>query len=66
MEYLKDSFDTGPIEDGFSNSKKLKGYRSSYSCPAPENNESSYNLLTQWVFWGETFATSTLQEGKHK
>ena len=29
MEYLKDSFDTGQIEDGFSNSKSIKGYRSS-------------------------------------
>ena len=28
MEYLKDSFDTGQIEDGFSNSKSIGGYRS--------------------------------------
>ena len=48
MEYLKDSFDTGQIEDGFSNSKSIKGYRSSYSLPDPEHHESSYNLLTQW------------------
>ena len=37
MEYLKDSFDTGQIEDGFSNSKSIKGYRSSYSLPDPEH-----------------------------
>ena len=48
MEYLKDSFDTGQIEDGFSNSKAIKGYRSSYSLPDPEHNESSNNLLSQW------------------
>ena len=48
MEYLKDSFDTGQIEDGFFNSKSIKGYISSYSLPDPEHNESSYNLLTQW------------------
>ena len=48
MEYLKDSFDTGQIEDGFSNSKSIKRYRSSYSLPDPEHHESSYNLLTQW------------------
>ena len=33
MEYLKESFDTGQIEDGFSNSKLIKGYRSSFSLP---------------------------------
>ena len=48
MEYLKDSLETGQIEDGFSNSKSIKGYRSSYSLPGPEHCESSYNLLTQW------------------
>ena len=48
MEYLKDSFDTGQIEDGFSNSKSIKGYRSSYSLPDPDHHESSYNLLSQW------------------
>ena len=47
MEYLKYSFDTGKIEDGFSSSKSIKQYRSSYSLPDPEH-ESSYNLLTQW------------------
>ena len=39
MEYLKDSFDTQQIEDGFSNS---------YSLSDPEHHESSFNLLTQW------------------
>ena len=48
MEYLKDSLDTGQIEDGFSNSKSIKGYRGSYPLPDPEQHESSYNLLTQW------------------
>ena len=48
MEYLKDSFDTGQIEDGFSNSKSIKGYRNSYSLPDPEQHQSSYNQLTQW------------------
>ena len=48
MEYLKDSFDTGLIEDGFSNSKSIKGYRSLCSLPDPEHHECSYNLLTQW------------------
>ena len=47
MEYLIDSFDTEQIEDGFSNSKSIKGYRSSYFLPDPEQHESSYNLLTQ-------------------
>ena len=47
MEYLKDSFDTGQIDDGFSNSKSIKGYRSSYPLPDTEQHESSYNLLTQ-------------------
>ena len=35
MEYLKDSFDTAQIKDGFSNSTSIKGYRSSYSLPNP-------------------------------
>ena len=48
MEHLKDSLDTGQIEDGFSNSKSMKGYRSSYSLPDPEQHESSHNLLAQW------------------
>ena len=48
MEYLKDSFDTGQIEDGVFNSKSMKQYRISYSLPDPEPHESSYNLLTQW------------------
>ena len=48
MQYLKNSLDTRQIEDGFSNSKSIKGYRSSYSLPDPEQHESSYNLLTQW------------------
>ena len=48
MEYLKDYFDTGQIEDGFSNSKSIKGYRRSYFLPDPEQHESSYYLLTQW------------------
>ena len=45
MAYLKYSFD---IEDGFSNSKSVKQYGSSYSLPDLEQHESSYNLLTQW------------------
>ena len=50
MEYLRDSLDTGQIEDGFSNSKSITQYRGrgSYSLPDPEQHESSYNLLTQW------------------
>ena len=48
MEHLKDSLDTEQIEDGFSNSKSIKGYRSSYSLPDLEQHESSYNLLTEW------------------
>ena len=47
MECLKDSFDTGQTEDGFFNFKSIKGYRSSYSIPDPEQHESSYNLLAQ-------------------
>ena len=47
MEYLTDSFDTGQIEAGFSSSKSIQGYRSSYSLPDPDHHESSYNLLTQ-------------------
>ena len=45
MAYLKYSFD---IEDGFSNSKSIKQYGSSYSLPDLEQHESSYNLFTQW------------------
>ena len=45
MEYQKD---TGQIEEGFSNSKSIKGYRSSYFLSDPEQHESSYNRLTQW------------------
>ena len=41
MEYLRDSFDTRQIEDGFSNSKLIKGYRSSCFLPDPEPHESS-------------------------
>ena len=41
IEYLKDSLDTGQSEGGFSNSKSIKGYRSSYSLPDPEQDESS-------------------------
>ena len=48
MEYLKDSFDTGQTKDGFSNSKSIKGYRSSYSVPDPDHHQSRYNLLDQW------------------
>ena len=48
MECLKDSFDTGQIEDGFSTSKSVKQYRSSYSLLDPEQHKSTYNLLTQW------------------
>ena len=45
MAYLKYSFN---IEDGFSNSKSIKQYGSSYSLPDLEQHESSYNPLTQW------------------
>ena len=45
MAYLKYSCD---IEDGFSNSKLIKQYGSSYSLPDLEQHENSYNLLTQW------------------
>ena len=45
MAYLKYSFD---IEDGFSISKSIKQYGSSYTLPDLEQHESSYNLLTQW------------------
>ena len=48
MEYLKDALDTGQIEDRFSNSKSIKGYRSSYPLPDPDQDESCYNLLTLW------------------
>ena len=48
MEYLKDSFDTGQIEDGVFNSKSIKQYRSSYSLPDAAPHESIYNLLAQW------------------
>ena len=37
MEYLKDSIDTGQIEDVFSKSKSSKGYRSSYFLPDLNN-----------------------------
>ena len=48
MEYLKNPFDTRQIEDGFFNSKSIKGYRNSYFLPDPEHHESNYNLLTEW------------------
>ena len=44
----ENSFDSGQIEDRFSNSKSIMGYKSSYSLPDPEHHESSYNLLSQW------------------
>ena len=59
-EYLKDSFDAGQIENGFSNSKSIKGSRGSYSLPDPEKHESSYNLLTQWDPGEKRSGTSTL------
>ena len=36
------------IEFGFSSSKSIKQYGSSYSLPDIEQHETSYNLLTQW------------------
>ena len=48
MEHLKDSLDTGQIEEGFSNYKSIKRYRGSYPLHDAEQHESSYNLLTQW------------------
>ena len=45
---VPDSFDAGQIEDGFFNSKSIKGYRNSYSLTDTEHHESNYNLLTQW------------------
>ena len=45
---MKDSYDTGQVEDGFSNSKSIRGHRSSYFLPDSGQHESSYNLLTQW------------------
>ena len=72
MEYLKDSLDTGQTEDGFFNSKSIKGYRSSYSLPDPEQHESSYNLLTQLhpgekplqpqLFWKESTSELTARQ----
>ena len=69
MYYLKDSFDTGQIESGFSNSKSIKGHRSSYFLPDPGHHESNYNLLTQWdpgekplqppLFWKESISDLT-------
>ena len=47
MEYLKEFFDTQQIENVFSNSKSIKGYRSSYSLPDSEHHESSQNHFTQ-------------------
>ena len=65
MEYQKDSFDTGQIEDGFSNSKSIKGYRSSYSVSDPEHMKVATIYLLNAIL-GKPFATSTLQERKHK
>ena len=48
MEHKKDSLDTGQIEDGFSNSKSMNGYTSSYSLPDSEQHGSIHNLLIQW------------------
>ena len=69
LDYLKDSFDTGHIEGGFSNSQSIKGYKSSYTLPDPEQHECSYNLLTQWdpgekplqppVFWKDSTSELT-------
>ena len=44
MSYLKYSIN---IDSGFSNSKSIKQYGSSYSLPDLEQHESSSNLLTQ-------------------
>ena len=69
MEYLKDSFDTGQTEDGFFNSKSIKGYRSPYSLPDTEQQQTSYNLLNEWdpgekplqppLFWNESTSEIT-------
>ena len=45
LKNLKYSVDT---EDGFSNSKSIEQYRSSYTPNAPKQHGSSYHLLTQW------------------
>ena len=42
-EHLPPLSSTGQAEDGFFNFKSMKGYRSSYSLPDPEQHESSYN-----------------------
>ena len=73
MEYLKD-LDTGQTEDGFFNFKSIKGYRSSYSLPDPEQHESSYNILTQWdpgekplqppLFWKKSTSELTAKTKK--
>ena len=69
MEYLKDSLDTGQTQDGFSNSRSIKGYRGSYPLPDLEQHESSHSLLTQWdpgeqllqlpLFWKESTSEIT-------
>ena len=52
---LKDTLDTGQIEDGFSNSKSIKGYRGSYTLPDPEQHESSYKIYLLNVILGRNF-----------
>ena len=75
MEYLKDSFDAGRIENGFSNPKSIEGSRGSYSLPDPEQHESSYNPLAQWdpgekplqppLFWKESTSELTAKTNRN-
>ena len=48
MEYLEDSLETGPTEDGLYKFKSIQDQRGSYSPSDPEYLGSSYNLLIEW------------------
>ena len=59
MAYLKYSFD---IDDGFSNSKSIKQYGSSYSLPDPEQHESRFTIYLPNGILRRNLCNLTLQE----
>ena len=48
MEYLEDTTDAGPLEDGLYRFKCIKDHKGPYTSSDPEYNGSSYNLLIEW------------------
>ena len=57
MEYLEDTTDTGPLEDGLYRFKCIKDHKGPYTSSDPEYNGSSYNLLIEWETGEQTWET---------